>query len=65
MVTMRVTITAEFQADPEWYPDSTTPDEMARVDQEGYADDPGAVIGLLCNVETFSVKVEPVEEVKP
>jgi hypothetical protein len=60
VVKLRLTVTAEYPADPRHYPEAVSPEEMAAVDEDNFTGD--GLIEFLCN-NKFLVKVEPVEEV--
>lgn len=54
---LRLTITVEYDADPEYY-GTDNAQKMAEVDQENFDSDPNTLIELLNDVE-YEVKVEP------
>jgi hypothetical protein len=61
MTKLRVTVSFEYEADPEWYPTSD-PTEMAKIDLDNFVDDPGLLFEFMDTRDlTQHITVEPVE----
>ena len=57
----RVTITAEYDIDPEWYPQTSDIDEMAAIDEANYNSGSIMVAEILDGL-AYRVAVEPVKD---
>lgn len=56
---LRLIISTDYEADPKYYPDNATLEEMAKIDEDNWRDDNSDVIGFLCD-HGYVIKVEPV-----
>ena len=59
----KVTITAEYRLQPEFYPKNMPPEEMAEMDEHNFYDDPVLFIEQLERDGNLKIKIEP-EEIK-
>lgn len=60
MIKLRVTITYEYDADPEHY-GTDVPEEMAAIDMWNYREYPQETFESLIENNEFTVTIEPVE----
>lgn len=57
---LRVTVTIEYAPNPSYY-DTEDPGEMAKVDEQGFRDDPSALHAAMVD-DGYRVKVEAIKE---
>jgi len=57
-IRMKVTITGFYDADPRWYPENSSPEDMCKVDVNNGID---AILDCV-DQNTLELKIEPVGE---
>jgi len=53
----KATIEVIYECEPKWYPENATPEEMAKIDEDNFLNNPSDVIGLLDDSSKIKIKV--------
>lgn len=60
MVKLRLTLVQEYEVEDDWYPSGSTPEEMAKIDEDHLKSAPRDFLPVFGG--TYDYKVEVVEE---
>ncbi len=56
---MQITITFEYEANPESYPEGQTPYEMAATDETGLTENPEVLVGMVESASDIRIEIKP------